>query len=413
MFMGPIKCFKFYLKKASKPGISKGVSPIIATILLVMITVSLIASAYVWFIGMGESAKEQAERQITTSEESKQKLDLPTAFQCDSNICFELRAPQDNTLSMPINKTVYYINDEPKNINIWYGRTGSSSCLTEAVSGMVASWHFDEGMGNITYDDSGEGCNGVLLNNTTPCFNGNCPTWVEGMYGKAIKLDGKDDWINITNSEPLKISGAITVDAWFYANDIKNDYLVTKSSRGGNRSWDLSFNNVSSVDPPHIDDDYIEFRIPKNSTHKISSGKVNVSLGQWYHVVAVYKPSTYIRLYLNGELMAENDTHAPPAQYTNNWSVGIGARSDGVCTYFNGTIDEVHVWNRSLTGPSTNCTAEPDNEICNLYNKNTELKPGENCYGKIIDYDCKVGDVLRLSHAWGAEKAVVIEQCWE
>jgi hypothetical protein len=66
--------------------------------------------------------------------------------------------------------------------------------------------------------------------------------------------------------------------------------------------------------------------------------------GNWYHAVAVYNGSKMM-IYVNGQLVA-SASHSGPLQNTAH-TVKIG-RSDGGWP-FNGTIDEVRVYNRSLT----------------------------------------------------------------
>ncbi|MHC4062807.1 MAG: hypothetical protein ACYSR6_14595 [Planctomycetota bacterium] len=48
---------------------------------------------------------------------------------------------------------------------------------------MVVYWPLDEGIGGITPDKSGNGLDGTLVGG---------PTFVAGMFGQAIQLDGSD-----------------------------------------------------------------------------------------------------------------------------------------------------------------------------------------------------------------------------
>jgi len=54
---------------------------------------------------------------------------------------------------------------------------------------IVGIWLFDEGSGKAARDFSGKGNSGGLMNN---------PEWVEGKFGKALKFDGKDDYVEIS-----------------------------------------------------------------------------------------------------------------------------------------------------------------------------------------------------------------------
>jgi len=71
----------------------------------------------------------------------------------------------------------------------------------------------------------------------------------------------------------------------------------------------------------------------------------------------------------------------------------IGARKiRGVLAdFFEGLIEEVEIFNRSLTGPATDCTNDPNNEICDIFLAGSagkckpvaiDIKPGSdpNCF---------------------------------
>jgi hypothetical protein len=79
---------------------------------------------------------------------------------------------------------------------------------------------------------------------------------------------------------------------------------------------------------------------------------------QWYFLLGSYNGS-HLNMYVNGIL--ENSTYAPsPPLYNYNGEVTIGWLA--ASNYFNGTIDEVMIFNRSLTQA----------EITNLYNNQSQ-----------------------------------------
>ncbi len=82
-----------------------------------------------------------------------------------------------------------------------------------------------------------------------------------------------------------------------------------------------------------------------NTTRTISGPQVND--GQWHHVVAVYSQSNSRTLYVDG-MNRESDN--PGTQFNSaidRWT--FGRRGDSTpSNYFNGSIDEVRIWNRTL-----------------------------------------------------------------
>jgi hypothetical protein len=78
-----------------------------------------------------------------------------------------------------------------------------------------------------------------------------------------------------------------------------------------------------------------------------------LSVGVWYHVAGVYDAAARtLDIYVNGVL--DNGVRSgtvPAVQYNAPLEVNIGQRT-GVPQTFNfiGTIDEVHIFNRALSG---------------------------------------------------------------
>ena len=111
----------------------KGVSPIIATILMVMITVGLVAFSYTWFMGMTESTKRSTETSLGTMTSAQQQ-----------RISFDVQPYQDGgdvkfimygagTESVNLSKVKTYKNDrEPVN---WTGVSVGSlpACGSSAI----------------------------------------------------------------------------------------------------------------------------------------------------------------------------------------------------------------------------------------------------------------------------------------
>ncbi len=136
----------------------KGISPVIATILMVMITVGLVAFSYSWFIGMGERAQQQARSQLSGMEKSQQNIDIPTAYECeDDTICFELRASSMNTIEIPMNDTYIsaYVDGAPKELYAWNGGLSDGKNCTSYSGNLKPG---ESCYGNVTVDtcDAGD-----------------------------------------------------------------------------------------------------------------------------------------------------------------------------------------------------------------------------------------------------------------
>jgi len=210
--------------------------------------------------------------------------------------------------------------------------------LTITDGSLVGYWPFDvqENIAeNKTYDYTNNSNDGTLtggvLFNSTGGFNGS----------GAYQFDGVDDYINTTNSNSLNLSTAITVSAWIYDKGPSPTYRMIASKPnswfmtvyGGNlycAVWNLT-------------------GTPKQDT---TMGAISVNT--WMHVVMVFN-GTDVFSYINGTY-TDKFSLGSSNMATNTNSVLIGRRNAG--EVFNGSLDEVMVFNRSLS----------TTEIYNIFN---------------------------------------------
>ena len=237
-----------------------------------------------------------------------------------------------------------------KTIYIYYGnpsatsQSNANSVFFAVIPNLQALFRLDEGPGYpITYADPASpigGAVGTLKNG---------PLWVQGRYGYALKFDGVDDYVDF--GDILNLAGrSLTISAWIRVDKLpppgytypfvarrqdsspyNADYLVEVTSGGG-----------------------ICFTYAKAGTYNWYSactGSGVVAAGQWYHVVATFDSSTTTaRIYVNavqrasqntGQQLTSNSRAVFRLAYT--WYTGNNK-------YYNGTIDEVAVFDRALSG---------------------------------------------------------------
>ena len=218
-------------------------------------------------------------------------------------------------------------------------------------SRQVLYFDFNEAKGIIAYDKSDYGNNGTFYGET---FNdgtlgdgscspgsGTCPDRISGGYfGKALDFDGENDYVEVPTSDSLN-PDYITVGAWIYpitdkllveAGGMILKKIVWDDKQGYFFQW---INNSKTV----------AFNIGNGTHWRTVTGSTNsVPVGQWTYVAGTFDGS-YMRVYINGVLnssLSHFGTIAPCGT-----GLRIGAESY-MYRKFNGTIDEVRIWNRAL-----------------------------------------------------------------
>ena len=215
------------------------------------------------------------------------------------------------------------------------------------AEGLIAWYRFE---GDVK-DSSGNGNDGILTD---------FPAISEGKAGRAYDFDGVDDGVKISNS---LISGTYFTEDYSVLLNFRMDGWENRGITGcpgspcesqalfqkrGSTSAQMIV-GISPIDLPNLQDseDRIGFMINTNewvqSQTKINYGENS----EWYHVGAVYKSSdNSAHLYVNGEEESSNTFAVIPGAPTTD--IFIASGSTGGWKYFDGKIDEVMIFNRTL-----------------------------------------------------------------
>jgi hypothetical protein len=184
------------------------------------------------------------------------------------------------------------------------------------TSDLVAYWKFESiNSTNYTPDSSGQNNDGILNNFNTSCT---------GRFGYALNFDGTEDFISVPSSNSLNITGnAITLSAWVRA-DGDGDIIATDSYMiriiGGNVEGRIKISNASVW-------------------QTVNGGPV--SKGLWHHLTMRYN-GTHESVFVDGKT-TEN------SKVTGNLTgMGPKLKLGYYWTFYNGTIDEVTIFNRAL-----------------------------------------------------------------
>jgi hypothetical protein len=196
-------------------------------------------------------------------------------------------------------------------------------------SSLVLWLTFDEGSGNIAYDYSGNGNNGTIYG----------ATWVSGKYGKALQFNGNNTYVQVSDSDNLEPAD-ITISMWIYPLSWTHTptavALVTKRTAIGNGYFVFWYASTST-----INFDWGGY------TYRWNTG-YNSPLNSWTHLVVTRNNSQRV-LYVNGEYYSSTPNSGNSTLVPTTANLRIGYDSYTNQYPFNGTIDEVRIYNRALS----------------------------------------------------------------
>ncbi len=212
------------------------------------------------------------------------------------------------------------------------GTGGQIFVLPANPERLVGFWTFDNRTGSKAYDWSGNLNNGTLTDmNTTGNSTSGWQSYSDCKAGlSCLKFDGVNDYVKVSDSPSLNFS-EITVALWVKSpsDQSPNIGLVVKAN-----TFEVT------IDTPNKIGAWVN---RQGATYATYSSDNTVPNDQWTHVAFTYD-GAHQRVYING---IESNNDPLTGAITNTTSpVSIGNSTQG---YFNGIIDEVKIWNVSLS----------------------------------------------------------------
>ncbi len=214
----------------------------------------------------------------------------------------------------------------------------------EKTPSIIAYWTLNDGTGTTAQDSSTSNYDGTLTSG---------PTWQTDdacISDKCVKFDGTDDYITVTSTTPLSMTGAMTASVWFksnlnsYASPTYRDLVSKGGVFTSNTAYSLGVRAVSATDMRP----YFYWRNGA-TLYGAEFASAFTNDYKWHHLVAVRDASYNLSLYLDGELVGTDASNAVAVDGTQNVYVGWGTEADADEGTWNGSIDEVKLYNFART----------------------------------------------------------------
>ncbi|MDO8471336.1 MAG: LamG domain-containing protein [bacterium] len=202
-------------------------------------------------------------------------------------------------------------------------------------------WSMNEGTGARAGDASGNRNEGILTSG---------PTWVDGKRGKALSFDANDDLVSVGTPTSLNITGALTIGAWIYPRTFGS---VASTFRGRivDKENDFITGYSFSLYDPGTGNGDNTFALFLNTSAENLACKASANsivLNRWQYVAVTLDSSRRCIPYVNGIKATTTSgfiMNAFPLTGSNSFTIG---NNSGNTREFDGSIDEVRVYNRAL-----------------------------------------------------------------
>ncbi|MEH6385597.1 MAG: LamG domain-containing protein [Colwellia sp.] len=193
------------------------------------------------------------------------------------------------------------------------------------------SWNSNPGqVVDETGNFSASAINGTTTEGSSPALTGNPGTCRYGLF------DGRDDYIQINDDNRLDLETELSISVWINPKTMPSSGLKTIISK----------------------DENYEFHLQPSGeifwwwqTHSFATSGAGITAGNWFHIAITYKSGQQV-IYVNG---IEKGTRTFTGNLTlNNDPLQIGQDQGSSGRFFEGYIDEVHIYDGALTATEIN-----------------------------------------------------------
>lgn len=265
--------------------------------------------------------------------------------------------------------TIFFRNESVVEGQCLYRTDPVNACDGTTLS-PIAKYHFDESLwaGGMTYDvvDSVGGYDGRAVNNPNlnhvpflPALENNSLDY--GTCGYAEFNNRDNSFVQVDHSQGLSFEDDLAVSAWVKLSDgyPRSGQLFTIVAKDTN--YEFHINSQGKI---------YWYWLQKNNQVKTLTSNTTIQLDTWYHITVDYDASRknqQAKLYINGSLDKVVGGNGKRKLKTNFEALRLGNDANFTTRSFNGYIDEVTIFDRSLS----------DSEVSTLYRQRHLCEPTE------------------------------------
>ena len=290
----------------------KGISPVVATALLIVVAVVSIVGFQSWY--------NTYQSGIISNVEMKSVSSSIISVEGIIGNKLYLKSPENEVLSL------LKIIDSTTSETVCEFKGGAKE-KENNLDSLVAWWKLD---GDF-HDSSGNGFDGI-------CGFGECPLVVSGINNQAYKFEL--DKINFGEIFNIGLNNW-TYSFWIRVNTTNRGYILTKGASAGYNGTRIEMGSM----PAGVGRGFFG---TQSGMWVAVNGNKYINDNKWHHIVLTYDRLANVTMYVDTEKggSADISTHNN-SNIVNNYNLYLG--SSNPLTSFNGSIDEVKIWDRVLS----------------------------------------------------------------
>ncbi|MHC4344627.1 MAG: LamG domain-containing protein [Planctomycetota bacterium] len=203
---------------------------------------------------------------------------------------------------------------------------------------LVGHYKLDEGTGTFAEDSSANDYHGTLENTNEGGYS-----WGSGRIGKAVEFSGGRAYVQDNGATPkLRPLREVSVAAWIYIRDEMDAARCVVKGKNDHESYEIEIDGDDTL--------IFQFRDANDIARTRYDVNGTVWADEWIHIAGTYDGSS-TACYVNGQLEETKDVNNPYglSQDTNGLAIGNRPKGDANDTPFEGTIDDVRVYDYGLS----------------------------------------------------------------
>ena len=152
-----------------------------------------------------------------------------------------------------------------------------------------------------------------------------------GKFGNGVSFNGSDDYASLSSTLP-QVTNQMSFSAWIKKDDTTGNERI--------------INQNDTIFYVEVQTQVVQFRHLNVGDGATATGNVITSAGRWYLVTATYD-GVYTTVYVDGALVAQESSTGNFGTFSG--TPYIGKSSASADRFFDGSIDDVRIYNRALS----------------------------------------------------------------